>query len=116
VTQETFQADDFSMPILLPADTEPLDERIDALSEWCSGYITGLHLLGLDVTKNKNPVIKEALDDLLNVSRVALTLEDEKDPESETRYLDLIEFVKAAVLTVADELKIMHETDETIVH
>ncbi len=116
VTQEAFQADDFSMPILLPADEVSLEERIDAVSEWCSGYITGLHLLGMDVTHNKNPLIKEALDDLVSVSRVELTPEDEKDPESEIRYVELIEFVKAAVLTVADELKVLHDADEVTLH
>lgn len=115
-THEAFSADDFSMPILLPADEASLEDRIDAVSEWCSGYITGLHLLGIDVAQNKNPVIKEALEDLLSVSRVELTPEDEKDPESESRYLELIEFVKAAVLTVADELKMLHPTNETTIH
>src|SRR3990167_6253165 len=41
-TQAAFQADDFSLPILLPSDEANLEERIDAVSEWCSGYITGL--------------------------------------------------------------------------
>lgn len=103
-TAEAFQADDFSLPLLLPEDDAPLEARIDALSEWCEGYLTGLHLLGLDIEKNKNPEMQSAFSDLLAVSQVELTLEDEADPQTETRYVELCEFVKAAVLFIAGEL------------
>ena len=108
-TTLAFQENDFSMPLLLPDDDTPLFERIDALSEWCEGYITGLHLMGLAVQHNKNETLQLALNDLIDISQVELEKDDEIDPESEGRYVDLVEFVKVAVLTVATELKLIFD-------
>ena len=108
-TAEAFAADDFSLPLLLPEDEAPLGERIDHLAEWCQGYLTGLHLLGIVLKDNPNKDIQEALTDLLDISQVELTPEDEKDAESEARYLELVEFVKVAVLTIATELRQLRE-------
>lgn len=108
-TAEAFEENDFRMPILLPSDEAPLFLRVEALSEWCEGYLTGLHLLGLNVQSNQNVTLQDALNDLIEISQVELDQEDEQDPESEQSYLELVEFVKVAVLTIAEELKVMFD-------
>jgi yecA family protein len=105
VTADAFAADDFSLPLLLPHDDAPLEERIDHLAEWCQGYLTGLHLLGIAIEKNTNADIQAAITDLLDISQVEMAAEDQQDPESEARYLELVEFVKVAVLAIAIELR-----------
>ena len=117
VTAEAFAADDFSLPLLLPDDDAPLEERLDHLAEWCQGYLTGLHLLGVAVQDNTNKDIQEALTDLLDISQVEMSSEDQKDPESEARYLELVEFVKVAVLGIATELRhLFHHDPNASVH
>ena len=116
VTHKAFAEEDFDFPILLPDDDLPLEDRIDALSEWCQGYLTGLHLLGVKLDNPAfAPDLKEALDDLLAISQVELTPEDQKDAESEVRFMQLVEHVKAAVLVVSGEFQLAvaqreHET------
>lgn len=117
-TAKAFTEGEFDLPILLPDDDLPLEERIDGLAEWCQGYLTGLHLMGIKLENNENPDIQEPLDDLVAISQVELTAEDEKDPQSEVRFMELVEHVKAAVLTIHDELKenLPHRDDNATVH
>jgi uncharacterized protein len=105
ITKDAFLANEFELPILLPEDDSPLPERIDALGEWCQGYLTGLHLLGMDVEKNGNADIQECLQDLLAISQVELTPEDQMDQESEGHFLSLEEHARVAVLTIMQELQ-----------
>ncbi len=112
VTAAAFAADNFSLPLLLPDDEAPLEERIDHLAEWCQGYVTGLHLLGVAIQDNKNATMQEAITDLVDISQVEMAPEDQQDPESEARYLELVEFVKVAVLTIATELHHMFDHAE----
>ena len=112
VTAEAFAADDFSLPLLLPDDDVPLEERIEHLAEWCQGYLTGLHLLGVAIQDNTNKDIQEAITDLLDISQVEMSPEDQKDPESEARYLELMEFVKVAVIAIATELRHLFNHDQ----
>jgi yecA family protein len=104
VTAEAFAAEDFSLPLLLPDDEVALEDRLDHLAEWCQGYLTGLHLLGVAIQGNQNATLQEAITDLVDISQVEMTPEDQQDPESEVRYLELVEFVKVAVLSIATEL------------
>ena len=105
-TAKTFAEQDFNLSLLLPDDDLPLTERIDAIAEWCQGYLTGLHLMGLKLDNpDLSADLKEALQDLLAISQIELTAEDEADPQSEVHLMELTEHVKAAVLLVASELK-----------
>lgn len=105
VTQTAFQENDFSVTLLLPDDEAPLLDRVEALAEWCQGYLTGLHLLGLAIERNKNETIQAALNDIVEISQANIDAEDEADPHSEEHFMELVEFVKAAVLMVAAELE-----------
>lgn len=117
-TAQAFTEQDFDMPILLPEEELPLEDRIDGLAEWCQGYLTGLHLMGIKLEGNDNPDIQEPIDDLVAISQVEFTAEDEKDPQSEVRFMELVEHVMFAVLTIQTELKenLPHRDDETTVH
>lgn len=105
-TQTAQAIESFDFPILLPDDDLPLEERIAALAEWCQGYLTGLHLVGVNLNRKIDfPDLKEAVDDLLAISQLELSTEDQQDPSSEMRLIELVEHVKAAVLMVQTEFK-----------
>lgn len=88
---------------LLPADDEPLAQRVEALGEWCQGFLLGMSLGGLkDVAKLPGDS-GEALRDLVQLSRAG-SYDVGDDEEDETAYSELLEYVRTAVLLVNEEL------------
>lgn len=88
---------------LLPTDEQPLAERVEALGEWCQGFLLGMSLGGLkDVAKMPGDS-GEALHDLVQLSRAA-SYDVGEDEEDEDAYTELLEYVRTAVLLVNEEL------------
>lgn len=88
---------------LLPADDNPLVERVEALGEWCQGFLLGISLGGLkDIAKLPGDS-GEALRDLVQLSRAA-SYDVGEGEEDEEAYTELLEYVRAAVLLVNEEL------------
>lgn len=112
VTKDYFQRDELDLPLLLPSDDMPLSDRVEALGSWCQGYLTGLHLLGLDIKNNQSPEINECLQDLIEISQVELGDPDQADAQSEVHYIELVEHVRMAVLAIWQELKIAFKETE----
>jgi len=103
VTADDFQADDFQMQLLLPDDEAELELRINALSQWCQGFITGLKLTGLDVEHPKNAEWVEPLSDLIKIACMEYQGEQTGDPEAEASYAELVEYVRMAVLSLHND-------------
>ena len=93
----------FSFKLLLPNDEQILEQRIDALGQWCRGYLSGLALLGLTKEDLKNEVIKELISDLSQISHISM--ETDSSEEDENNYLELVEFVRIAVQNIQLELQ-----------
>lgn len=88
---------------LLPADDQPLAERVEALGEWCQGYLLGMSLGGLkDVAKMPGDS-GEVLRDLVQLSRAG-SYDVGEEEEDEEAYTELLEYVRTAVLLVNEEL------------
>jgi hypothetical protein len=83
--------------LLLADDKEPITIRINALANWCAGFLSGLGQFGFASKQVKSAEITEFLDDLLQISQVKDkgkpgTEGDEKD------YTELVEYVRIGVL------------------
>lgn len=88
---------------LLPSDDQPLAERVEALGEWCQGFLLGMSLGGLkDVAKMPGDS-GEALRDLVQLSRAG-SYDVGEEEEDEEAYTELLEYVRTAVLLVNEEL------------
>lgn len=88
---------------LLPADDQPLEARVEALGEWCQGFLLGMSLGGLkDIAKLPGDS-GEALRDLVQLSRAG-SYEVGEGEEDEEAYTELLEYVRTAVLLVNEEL------------
>ncbi|MFA5626569.1 MAG: UPF0149 family protein [Thiohalomonadaceae bacterium] len=89
--------------LLLPADEQPLHERVIALGEWCQGFLLGMSLGGLKDMAKMPGDSGEALRDLVELSRVDAYAVNESE-EDEVAYNELLEYVRTAVLLVNEEL------------
>lgn len=88
---------------LLPDDATPLAERVDALGEWCQGFLMGMALGGIKDVAKLPGESGEAVRDLVQLARAGSYDLSEGD-EDEQAYSDLVEYVRTAVLLVNEEM------------
>jgi hypothetical protein len=101
-TRAAFASEGFAFEPLLPDDDQPLAERVDALAEWCQGFLYGLSLAGVAATDGSAEV-KEVVDDFAQLGRAGLSADGDPE-EDETAYADLVEYVRVGAQLVHDEL------------
>lgn len=88
---------------LLPEDDTPIDERIDALAEWCQGFLLGLSAGGVQQIDAMPGESGEILRDLIDIAR-ADSYELEDDEEDEQSFFQLLEYVRTGVLLLNEEM------------
>ncbi len=81
---------------MLPDDQHLLEERIQALADWCNGVVLGFGL----ASGQLRPDEAELLQDLQEVAAVEFESEDD-DEEGEASYADLVEFVRLIPVSLA---------------
>ncbi|MGE0081616.1 MAG: UPF0149 family protein [Thiohalomonadaceae bacterium] len=89
-------------PLLLP-DDEPIGERVEALGEWCQGFIMGLSEGGLNELEKLPGDAGEVVRDMVNLSNAA-SYDLSESEEDETAYAELVEYVRTGVLLLNEEL------------
>lgn len=98
------EKDLFSFQLFLPSDIEAMSTRLEALSEWCQGFLAGLaSSAGLgdsDVMIGENATI----NDLIEITQVSLDI-DESD-ESEELFVEVCEYVRLAVFNLFDQFRL----------
>ncbi len=95
-------ADQGLVELLLPDDDQPMAERIEALSQWCQSYLSGLGQSGLSGETKLATDVSEAMRDLAAIALVDPDSEQEDDDE--TSYTELVEFVRVASTLIHVEL------------
>ena len=109
------QSRDFDFQLLLPDPDTPLEERVDALADWCHGFLNGF-----GVGREFNDVaLSEACQEILeDYSRICRAgLDENTDEEDEWALADLVEYVRMSTIMIFDEtdsnsninyLKVLH--------
>ena len=88
---------------LLPDDAADLDERAAALAAWCQGFLYGFGASGTAARTTLPDTVAEVLGDLAQISQAGAVGAEEAEVEEEA-YVELVEFVRAAVQVVYEEL------------
>lgn len=104
----------FEFQLLMPSEEESLPERAEALSLWCQGFLTGLEHAGVSLTDRNAGEVSEAIADLIEIAKMDYD-EVVATEEDEAAYMELVEYVRMAVILIYQEL---HEqtTDKEPVH
>jgi uncharacterized protein len=98
--------------LLLPVDDEALGFRVDALAQWCQGFLYGLSTQpAIDLT-HASAELREVVKDLVEISRAGVAAPGESEDEEadseeeadETAYAELTEYVRAAAQWVFLEM------------
>ncbi|KAF3981109.1 MAG: UPF0149 family protein [Methylococcales symbiont of Hymedesmia sp. n. MRB-2018] len=92
--------------LFLPADDEPLQYQLEAISSWCEGFLFGIGHSQSSVEWPRE--IKGILNDIVEFTKLDTDVDDEMDEEEkdehETALIEIQEYLRAAVNIVKDEL------------
>ncbi|MBK2124637.1 UPF0149 family protein [Fangia hongkongensis] len=108
-TKTQFESGDLSFDLLLPDDEEPFHKRIDALAMWAQGFLSGLGLMEINLNDGSEAV-GEAINDLIDVSRLQYDDEVTGEAVEESAYMELAEYTKVAVLLIQSEFGLTGES------
>ncbi|OAJ35659.1 UPF0149 family protein [Piscirickettsia salmonis] len=114
ISWEQLSAGDFTFALLLPDDNAALTERASLLCAWTQGFLTGLHLSGVNIAKYKEGELATTLKDLAEVAQLDLAIEDSN--ENEAAYTEIAEYVRMAALFVHSELAGSGQATQMTVH
>jgi hypothetical protein len=101
-TREQLNADDMSLAILLPHESEEFALRLIALGNWCQGFLYGLAVHGEKVLHRLSEQGRECMNDLLEISQ--LSHDEEQSEESENVYSEIVEHVRLSVIYMHEEM------------
>ncbi|MCU0754730.1 MAG: UPF0149 family protein [Xanthomonadales bacterium] len=105
--QAAYTAEEFVLAPMLPDEDGALAPRVEALSEWCRGFLAGLGQAGLPRGWPESDEVREALRDLDRIAATEVELSGD-DEEDERDLAELIEFARFAALMVAEDLGAEH--------
>ena len=86
----------------MPAEDAPLNEQLFELTCWCAGFLSGLGETKGLIEQLKQTEVGELVDDLLMIARTGSEIADGE--ENERDFVEVLEFVRIAVLNISAEL------------
>ncbi|MGH8529090.1 MAG: UPF0149 family protein [Nevskiales bacterium] len=91
---------------LLPEDSAALPQRVEALAQWCEGFLFGLATQpGLQL-ESLSAEARELVEDFTQISRAGLSSDEPAEGESEEQaYTELVEYVRVGVQLIFLELR-----------
>lgn len=101
LTVEHLRNSEKGMVLMLP-DELPLGQRLEALVDWCEGFLIGIKLENLPSgALLRLPLVIEVIEDLEKIKDISFDACD--TPENQNDYLEIVEFVRIGALLVYAE-------------
>ncbi len=98
-TRRLLASDEFEFDLFLPEDDASLVEQVEALKNWCRGFLFGV---SSGVSAEKFPKsAREILKDIIEFTKLDANAEGDED---ERAYMEITEYLRSAVLLLRDEL------------
>lgn len=102
-TMRALRGEEMEFELLLPDDDDPLVERASVLSQWCQGFLYGFGT-GQPVPREElTGEVEEVLRDLTHISQASVETGTNAE-EEEQAYAEIVEYVRAGVQLIHDEL------------
>jgi uncharacterized protein len=95
--------DSFDFELLLPDEDAPLSERLEALRQWCQGFLYGLGATTsiADSSGQWPDEIREIVKDITEFTKLDSAAEGE---DAENDFMEINEYLRAAVIYLRSEL------------
>lgn len=102
-TELAFHAALEGFVLLLPDENKELSVRLQALVDWCSGFVSGLGLIGLQIDDDLDPTVKELVQDFMEMTRMEVDVDD--IDENEAAFTEIEEYIRVGVMTIGLTLR-----------
>lgn len=113
---EQMNDNDIEFELMLPDDDEVLESRVEALGNWCQGFVYGLSLGGITEDSELPEDSKELIKDILEISRAGYIADDEAEAElnasmddaneeDEVAFMEVSEYVRIGIMFIYEELQ-----------
>ena len=99
---DSMQSYELDFQLLLPGGDSPLAERVDALAEWCHGFLNGYGAAAGEQQLVMTDECKEILEDFTKICRVGL--DENTNEEDEQALFELIEYVRMGTILIFEDL------------
>lgn len=99
---EKISSPDLEFQLLLPDDDTPVQERVNALAEWCHGFLNGYGSGAANLEKSLTDESREVLEDFTRICRVDVN--ENTNEEDEKALMELVEYVRIGTLMIYDDL------------
>lgn len=97
-TRSQLSGEGFSFVLLLPDDDQGMAERVEALSQWCHGFLSGF---GASGAADRGELAGEIADTLKDFSAIVQIAADDNDAaSSEADFIEVAEYVRMSALTL----------------
>jgi len=91
--------------LVLPSeDNAETQSLVDALGEWCQGFLVGLSLGGLSDFESLPKDSAELLRDFVEIARAGTSYQLDNEDDDQQSLFELIEYVRIGVLLINEEL------------
>jgi yecA family protein len=114
ITAAALEDEEFDFHPLLPDDEVDIAERTESLGVWCRGFLAGFAHASAGIDKSAVALHKdsaEILKDFANIAQAGVD-EDETEDEAEGSYMELVEYLRFAVLNVYMDSRSRVEGDD----
>jgi yecA family protein len=98
-TKASLESGDYDFEPFLPVDDAPLSEQVTALIGWCQGFLFGVG--ALYQSGEQSGQTQEILRDIAEFTKLDPDAEGEED---EAAFMEITEYLRAAVLLLRAEL------------
>ncbi len=89
--------EDYGYALLLPDDDNELSLRVQAMGQWCEGFLSGFAL----VSESGEALLgdtREIIEDVTAITEASL--DEDADAESEGSYMELVEYLRYCVMNL----------------
>jgi hypothetical protein len=98
-TRRLLASGEFEFDLFLPEDDASLIEQVEALKNWCRGFLFGVG--SSTAVSNWPKDAREILKDIAEFTKLDANVEGEED---ERAFVEVTEYLRSAVLLLRDEL------------
>ena len=103
------QDSEFRFELFLPEDDAHLSTRMEALQDWCQGFVLGMTMAGVKDYSKLPEDSKDLMEDFVNIGTSG-DFDYEDEQESEIAFTDVSQYVRVGALLINEELQPLRQS------